>query len=98
MREGGAKEVHLRISCPQSISPCYYCVDKHDRDELIAANQNLEGIREFTEADSLAYLSLEGLKRAVQDTKGSYCYSCYTGKYPTDVVGIEQLIADHHSK
>jgi amidophosphoribosyltransferase len=98
MREGGAKEVHLRISCPQTISPCYYGVDTPDRDELIAANQNLEGIREFTEADSLAYLSLEGLKQAVQDTKGSYCYSCYTGKYPTDVVGIEQLIADHHSK
>jgi amidophosphoribosyltransferase len=98
MREGGAREVHLRISCPQTISPCYYGVDTPDRDELIAANQTLEGIREFTEADSLAYLSLEGLKRAVHDTEGSYCYSCYTGKYPTDVVGIEQLIADHHSK
>jgi amidophosphoribosyltransferase len=98
MREGGAREVHLRISCPQTISPCYYGVDTPDRDELIAANQTLEGIRDYTEADSLAYLSLEGLQQAVKDAKGSYCYSCYTGKYPTDVVGIEQLIADHHRK
>jgi amidophosphoribosyltransferase len=98
IREAGAREVHLRISCPPTISPCYYGVDTPDRDELIAANQTVEGIRQFTEADSLAYLSMEGLKRAVGDTQDRFCYSCYTGRYPTDVVGIEQLIADHRGK
>ncbi|MDA1313629.1 MAG: amidophosphoribosyltransferase [Acidobacteria bacterium] len=98
MREAGAKEIHLRISCPPTISPCYYGVDTPDVDELIAANHDLETIRQYTEADSLAYLSLEGLKQAVKDHNGGYCYSCYTGRYPTDIVGIEQLVADHRLK
>lgn len=98
MRQAGAKEVHLRISCPPTVSPCYYGVDTPDKGELIAANQDLESIRKYTEADSLAYLSLEGLKDSVQDRHDGYCYSCYTGRYPTDVVGIEQLVADHRQK
>ena len=98
MRQAGAKEVHLRISCPPTMSPCYYGVDTPDKDELIAANQDLESIRKYTEADSLAYLSIEGLKESVQDRNDGYCYSCYTGRYPTDVVGIEQLVADHRQK
>ena len=98
MRQVGAKEVHLRISCPPTVSPCYYGVDTPDKNELIAANRSLEKIRDHTEADSLAYLSLEGLQRAVRDTQDEYCYSCYTGKYPTDLVGIEQLLADHREK
>ena len=80
------------------MSPCYYGVDTPDKDELIAANHNIESIRCYTEADSLAYLSIEGLRQAVQDRNGGYCYSCYTGRYPTDVVGIEQLVADHRRK
>ncbi len=98
MRDAGAKEVHLRISCPPTISPCYYGVDTPDKDELIAANHDIEEIRQYTEADSLAYLSREGLQQAVQDKHGDYCYSCYTGRYPTDIVGIEQLVADHRLK
>ncbi len=98
MRQAGAKEVHLRISCPPTVSPCYYGVDTPDKNELIAANYTLDKIRDHTEADSLAYLSLEGLQRAVQDNREEYCYSCYTGDYPTDLVGIEQLVADHREK
>jgi amidophosphoribosyltransferase len=98
MRQAGAKEVHLRISCPPTISPCYYGVDTPDREELIAANHTIEKIREYTGADSLAYLSTEGLKKAVEDTQGEFCYSCYTGHYPTDLVGIEQLVADYREK
>jgi amidophosphoribosyltransferase len=98
VRQAGAREVHLRISCPPTIAPCYYGVDTPDRDELIAANDDLEAIRKYTEADSLAYLSMEGLKQAVKDVEGGYCYSCYTGRYPTDVVGIEELVADHRKK
>ena len=82
VRAAGAKEVHLRISCPPTISPCFYGVDTPDKSQLIAANQTLDEIREFIEADTLAYLSLDGLLRAVTPDGGSYCTSCYTGVYP----------------
>jgi amidophosphoribosyltransferase len=65
---------------------------------LIASWQSVDSIREYVQADSLAYLSLEGLKTAVSDTRDTYCYACYTGDYPTDLVGIEQLLADHRGK
>jgi amidophosphoribosyltransferase len=92
VRQAGAREVHLRISCPPTISPCFYGVDTPNKSELIAANDTIEEIRRFIEADSLAYLSMNGLKRAVSDTKNEYCYACYTGDYPTDFVNIEQLV------
>ena len=93
VRSAGAREVHLRISCPPTISPCFYGVDTPRESELIAANHSLEEIRQFVEADSLAYLSLDALRRAVADERGQYCYACYTGKYPTDLVHIEELVA-----
>jgi amidophosphoribosyltransferase len=93
VRNAGALEVHLRISCPPTISPCFYGVDTPCKSELIAANQSIEEIRQFVEADSLAYLSLEFLRKAVSDTKGEYCYACYTGDYPTELVQIEELTA-----
>ena len=92
VRNAGAREVHVRISCPPTISPCFYGVDTPSTDELIAANNNVEEIRRFIEADSLAYLSLDALRRAVED-KGEYCYACYTGKYPTELVQIEELVS-----
>jgi amidophosphoribosyltransferase len=82
VKAAGAREVHLRISCPPTISPCYYGVDTPSRDELIAATHGIDDIRAFVEADSLAYLSLEGLRAAVGQGHGSYCTSCYTGVYP----------------
>ena len=90
VRAAGAKEVHVRISCPPTISPCFYGVDTPSRSELIAANQPLEQIREFIAADSLAYLSLGGLLRAVTPDGGSYCTSCYTGVYPVAFPRDEQ--------
>ena len=95
VRNAGAREVHLRISCPPTVSPCFYGVDTPCQSELIAANQSIEGIRDYVEADSLAYLSLEGLRRAVADdeAEGQYCYACYTGDYPTNLVQIEELTA-----
>ena len=85
IKAAGAQEVHLRISCPPTISPCYYGVDTPSRSELIAATHTIEEIRDFVEADSLAYLSLDGLRAAVGTTQGSYCTSCYTGVYPVAV-------------
>ena len=84
VRAAGAKEVHVRISCPPTISPCFYGVDTPQRSELIAATHSLEEIRTFLEADSVAYLSLDGMLSAVGNQRGSYCSSCYTGRYPVE--------------
>lgn len=82
VRAAGAREVHLRISCPPTISPCYYGVDTPSKSELIGATHSVEGIRDFVEADTLGYLSLEGLLRSVGSGCQHYCTSCYTGVYP----------------
>jgi amidophosphoribosyltransferase len=84
VRAAGAKEVHVRISCPPTISPCFYGVDTPRKAELIAATHTIDEIREFLEADSVAYLSHEGLLSAVQSERKSYCSSCYTGVYPVE--------------
>jgi len=89
VRDVGAKEVHVRISCPPTISPCYYGVDTPTREELIASSNTPEEICKFLGADSLGYLSLHALKQAVADTEGRFCTSCYTGVYPTDLVQLE---------
>ena len=89
VREAGAKEVHMRISCPPTISPCYYGVDTPTREELIASSNSPEQIRKFLGADSLGYVSMAGLRQAVNDTSGTFCTSCYTGVYPTDLVQLE---------
>jgi amidophosphoribosyltransferase len=108
VREAGATEVHMRISCPPTVSPCYYGVDTPTREELIAADDSrgrprltdaeakafdgdldprrrtIEEIRRYLEADSLGYVSLENLRLAVADMRGTFCTSCYTGVYPVD--------------
>ncbi len=92
VRDAGAKEVHMRISCPPTISSCYYGVDTPSKSQLIAANKSVDEIREYIGADSLAYLSLEGLRQAAgEDGELTYCTGCYTGKYPTNVVGVEEI-------
>jgi amidophosphoribosyltransferase len=82
VKAAGAHEVHVRVSCPPTVSPCYYGVDTPSRDELIGATHSLDEIRDYVEADSLAYLSLNGLREAVGERKNAYCTSCYTGVYP----------------
>ena len=92
VRDAGAKEVHMRISCPPTISPCYYGVDTPSKKQLIAANKSVEEIREYIKADSLVYLSLEGLRRAAGERDEQfYCTACYTGKYPTSIVDVEDI-------
>jgi amidophosphoribosyltransferase len=91
VRSAGAREVHLRISCPPTVSPCYYGVDTPSQRELIAAQNSVTEIQKYVEADSLGYLSLEGLHEAVDDQKQRFCYACYTGDYPTSLVQIEDL-------
>ena len=93
MRSAGAAEIHVRISCPPTIAPCYYGVDTPERRQLIAASKSVEEIRDFIAADSLAFLSLDGLRTACQDDPGNtrFCTSCYTGKYPTEFVDLHRI-------
>jgi amidophosphoribosyltransferase len=83
--EGGAAEVHLRISAPPTEWPCHYGIDTPLRDELIAARKSIEEIRQFIEADSLAYLSLDGMLGSVTGPRDSYCTACWTGDYRVPV-------------
>jgi amidophosphoribosyltransferase len=89
VREAGAKEVHVRISCPPTISPCYYGIDTPTKEELIASANTPEEICRFLGADSLGYVSMHALRESVADTQGTFCTSCYTGVYPTDLVQLE---------
>src|SRR5881227_1812143 len=84
VRAAGADQIHVRISCPPTISPCFYGVDTPQRSELIGATHTIEEITTYLEADSVAYLSLEGLLSAVGKERTSYCSSCYTGRYPVE--------------
>ena len=82
----------MRVSCPPTISPCYYGVDTPSKKQLIAANKSVDEIRDYIGADSLAYLSLDGLKRACgEGPKISYCSACYTGSYPTDIIDVDEI-------
>jgi amidophosphoribosyltransferase len=82
LKNAGAKEVHVRISSPPSISPCFYGIDTPSKRELIAANQSIGEIRDFLGADSLAYLSLKGLLQTVAPDSHRFCTACFTGDYP----------------
>jgi len=83
VRGAGAREVHLRISSPPITGPCYYGIDTPNREELIAANLNLEEITRHLEVDSLGYLSLEGMLKSVPDGPDGFCHACFSGDYPT---------------
>ncbi len=92
IRNAGAKEVHMRISCPPTISPCFYGVDTPSKKHLIAANKSIEEIRAYIGADSLAYLSLEGMKKACGEGEvTTYCSACYTGHYPTRWIDVDEI-------
>ena len=87
VRNAGATEVHMRISSPPTAHSCFYGVDTPEREKLLAANHEVEGIRELIGVDSLAYISLEGLYRAVgedgrNDAAPQYCDACFSGEYP----------------
>ncbi len=91
VRAAGAMEVHLRISCPPTTSPCFYGVDTPRKKDLIAANNTIDEICSFIEADSLAYLSMEGLLESCGG-EAMFCTACYTGNYPTDWVDVDEIL------
>lgn len=89
VREAGATEVHLRISSPPNRWPCHYGIDTPRRKDLIAARYSVEEIRDYIEADSLAYLSVEGMLSCVGGEEGSYCTACWTGDYRVPVTSFD---------
>ena len=82
LKEAGATEVHVRVSCPPHMHPCVYGIDFPDRSKLMAANHSVEEIRKYLNADSLHYLSQEGMVAATGLPKESFCMACYDGRYP----------------
>ncbi len=82
LKEAGAKEVHVRVSCPPHMNPCVYGIDFPDRNKLMAANHTLDGICKYLKADSLHYLSIEGMVAATGHPKNNFCMACYDGRYP----------------
>ena len=93
LREGGgAREIHMRISSPPTIGPCFYGIDTPTRQELIASSHLVEEIRRYITADSLSYLSLNGIRSVLPDFD-DYCAACFDNNYPINFPGkyLEQL-------
>ncbi|HLA96179.1 MAG TPA: hypothetical protein VK612_10690, partial [Pyrinomonadaceae bacterium] len=89
VREAGAREVHMRISCPPTASPCYYGVDTPRKADLIAAQMSVEEVARYIDADSLGYLSLEGMMEAIGIKSENACNACWTSTYPTLVASAK---------
>jgi amidophosphoribosyltransferase len=83
--EAGALEVHVRVSSPPIVSPCFYGIDMADEDELVASSRSVDEVRDLIGATSLAYLSLEGLQDATRRPEGTFCRACLTRSYPTNI-------------
>jgi len=92
LKAAGTREVHVRVSCPPHRNPCVYGIDFPDRNKLMAANHTVEEIRQYLKADSLAYLSEEGMVRATGLPRESFCLACYDGRYP---VPYDPLVDKH---
>ena len=85
LRQAGAKEIHMRVSCPPLRNPCFYGIDFPTREELLADNKDMEQIKKYLDVDSIGYLSLEGLLSCVSLPPEHYCNACWSGKYPIPV-------------
>ncbi len=91
IRQAGAKEIHMRISSPPIISPCFYGIDTPTKKELIASDHSIEEIRKYITADSLAYLSLDGMLKSAPRSPDQYCTACFTERYPIPFTRAEEL-------
>ncbi len=98
LRGAGAKEVHMRISGPPHISPCFYGIDFPSTKELLAANNSMEDIKKFLNVDTLGYLSLEGMLSATTQAPEDFCAACYTGKYPTKIYDADDKYKLEHKR
>ncbi|MBN2593188.1 MAG: amidophosphoribosyltransferase [Sedimentisphaerales bacterium] len=97
LRLAGAKEIHMRVSCPPIRFPCFYGVDFPTKEELLANNRDLEQIREFLEVDSVGYVSLEGMLSCAVLPPDHYCTACWSGKYPIPIdVAVNKFTMERH--
>jgi len=97
LRQAGAKEIHMRVSCPPIRFPCYYGVDFPTTEELLANNRDIGQIRDFLEVDSIGYMSLEGLLSCVKQPAEHYCTACWNGKYPIPVnTAVTKFTMEHY--
>jgi amidophosphoribosyltransferase len=98
LKEAGAKEVHVLVSCPPHMHPCVYGIDFPDRSKLMAANHSLAEIQKYLNADSLHYLSEEGMVRATGLPKDAFCMACYDGRYPVPYLpGVDKHIIERRN-
>ncbi len=98
LKEAGAKEVHVRVSCPPHMNPCVYGIDFPDRSKLMAANHSVEEIRKYLNADSLHYLSQEGMITATGLPKEAFCMACYDGRYPVPYdIGTDKHVIERRN-
>ena len=88
LRDAGAKEIHMRVSCPPITNPCFYGVDFPTKEELLAGNRNIEQIRDFLEVDNIGYISLEGLLSCLSLPADHYCTACWSGKYRIPITKV----------
>ncbi|MBI5183862.1 MAG: amidophosphoribosyltransferase [Nitrospinae bacterium] len=91
IRDADAKEIHIRIGSPPASHPCFYGIDTPNREELIASTHSVEDIRKYLMADSLAYLSLNGMMMACDSIEGGFCTACFNGKYPIEIPDMDTL-------
>jgi amidophosphoribosyltransferase len=99
LREAGAAEVHTRITCPPIQWPCFYGIDMPTRHELVASDLSVEEIRRFVGADSLGYLSLDGMVAATGAPKDDFCRACFDGEYPIEVPGgVGKFLLEHPAR
>jgi amidophosphoribosyltransferase len=97
LRQAGAKEIHMRVSCPPIRFPCFYGVDFPTKKELLANNRDLDQIKEFLEVDTIGYISLEGLLNCAAKPTDHYCTACWNGKYriPIDIT-VNKYSLEHY--
>jgi amidophosphoribosyltransferase len=97
LRQAGAKQIHMRVSCPPIRHPCFYGVDFPTKEELLANDRNLKQIKEFLEVDSVGYISLEGLLSCAALPAKNYCTACWSGRYPIPVdTAVNKFSLEHY--
>ena len=97
LRQAGAKQIHMRVSCPPIRFPCFYGIDFPTKEELLANNRDLEQIKEFLEVDSIGYMSLEGMLECAKLPEDHYCTACWSGKYKIPVdIAVNKFAMEHY--
>jgi amidophosphoribosyltransferase len=97
LRQAGAEQIHMRVSCPPIRFPCFYGIDFPTKEELLANNRDFEQIKEFLGVDSVGYMSLEGMLQCATLPKDHYCTACWSGKYKIPIdIAVNKFALEHY--